>query len=187
MATETASRLDLLLHPVRLRIVLALHGQPRSPREMVGLLGDVSQASLYRHLNLLRDAGFVAPAGTRGTGARAEQLFVSRGPDAPSDDDEVAALAPDDVRRHFSTWVGVLAEALEARLPRGPIRPQEDGTSFFLASAWLTDAEAAALRADILARFQACDARPDPERRRRLLGYVALEGAPTPEETGDTP
>lgn len=180
MKSPPLSRLDLLLHPVRLRIVLALHGQTRTPRELAQALGDVPQASLYRHLGLLRDSGVVVVTGTRGRGPRAEQLLTAHTDGDPSHDDEVAALSPDDLRRHFSTWVGVLAEALEARLARGPIRPREEGTSFFLASAWLTDAEASALRADILERFRACDADPGPERRQRLLGYVAVAGEPPP-------
>ena len=44
---------DLLLHPVRLRIVQALVGSPMTPLHLKEQLGDVPQATLYRHLSQL--------------------------------------------------------------------------------------------------------------------------------------
>lgn len=42
------TKVDLLLHPVRLRVVQALLGQEMTPQQLVDALGDVPQATLYR-------------------------------------------------------------------------------------------------------------------------------------------
>ena len=50
------SRADVVLHPVRLRIVRSLLGsERRTASELTRLLPDVPQASLYRHLSALVD------------------------------------------------------------------------------------------------------------------------------------
>ena len=46
---------DLLLHPIRLRIVQALVGEPMTPLQLKDRLADVPQATLYRHINQLAD------------------------------------------------------------------------------------------------------------------------------------
>ena len=69
--TETiSSRLDLFLHPVRLRILVALGVLERTTRELAASLDDIPVSSLYRHLQTLLDAG--APLGLKpaGLGAR---------------------------------------------------------------------------------------------------------------------
>ncbi len=50
---------DLLLHPIRLRIVQALAGRPMTPRHIKEKLHDVPQASLYRHLSQLLAGGLI--------------------------------------------------------------------------------------------------------------------------------
>ena len=180
MADRALSSLDTVIHPVRLRILLALHGQERTAREVGQTLGDVPQASLYRHLSLLKDAGLVVPVGERGDGPRAEQILALNAAPPARSDAELAALTPEDMRRYFQTWMGALMEALEGYLTQEPLRVRDEGVSYFLGAAYLTDEEAVALRADILEQFKARDAAPGPGRRRRILGYVAL-----PEPQGD--
>ncbi|MGH8128402.1 MAG: helix-turn-helix domain-containing protein, partial [Gammaproteobacteria bacterium] len=50
--------IDVLLHPIRLRIVRAFLGDAKlTARDLAERLGDVPQATLYRHLNRLAEAG----------------------------------------------------------------------------------------------------------------------------------
>lgn len=51
---------DLLLHPVRMRIVQQLiAGDPQAILQLAQRLGDVPQATLYRHMKLLLEADWL--------------------------------------------------------------------------------------------------------------------------------
>lgn len=63
---------DLVAHPVRTRILMALTGREMTTRQLARRLPDVPEPSLYHHLRLLVDGGLL-------TVVREE-----RGPSAPS-------------------------------------------------------------------------------------------------------
>lgn len=48
------SKADVLLHPVRMKIIQALAGQSLTVQELLKEIKDVPQATMYRHLNLLK-------------------------------------------------------------------------------------------------------------------------------------
>src|SRR5664280_2305479 len=57
---------DLLLHPVRLRIVHALSGgRTLTTTELSGRLPEVSKVTVYRQVALLAEGGFLEVAGER--------------------------------------------------------------------------------------------------------------------------
>ena len=53
------NKAKLILHPVRLRIILALVGQEMTAGELGERLTDVPRATLYRHLNALTEYGLL--------------------------------------------------------------------------------------------------------------------------------
>ena len=55
---------DLIIHPVRLRIMQALTNQTLTTQEITDELGDVPKSSVYRHLKMLLDGGLIAVAET---------------------------------------------------------------------------------------------------------------------------
>ncbi len=63
----STTRADLILHPLRLRIIETLvNSEPLTPQEMRMRLPGVAQATLYRHLKILTDSGIkMSPANDR--------------------------------------------------------------------------------------------------------------------------
>src|SRR5260370_30416561 len=58
---KAARKADLIIHPVRLRIIQAFAaGQQLPAQQVFALLPDVPQPSLYRHLKTLVDGGVLA-------------------------------------------------------------------------------------------------------------------------------
>lgn len=55
---------DLIIHPVRLRIMQALTEQVLTTHEISQQLPDVPKSSIYRHLKLLLESGLIAVAET---------------------------------------------------------------------------------------------------------------------------
>src|SRR6185312_3636275 len=103
---------ELLLHPVRLRVVQALLGdRVLTTGELHAELPDVPTASLYRHVALLAGAGMLEVADehrVRGAVERSYRLVpdaVSLGPE------RMRSLAADEHRRAFAVFTaGLLAD-----------------------------------------------------------------------------
>ena len=55
---ETADRLRVLAHPIRIQIVLELEGGSKNVGELTELLG-IAQPAMSQHLGLLRSQGWV--------------------------------------------------------------------------------------------------------------------------------
>ena len=171
-----------LLHPVRLRIVQALVGRERTTQQLKDELSDVPQASLYRHVARLVDAGLLHVTEKQAVRGGMERTYavnesaVELGPAA------FASATAEDHLRYFATFVGSLvarferylrslgsADALESG--SGPIRYEQ-------VPLWLTDievSEAAARWEEVLEPLRANQ--PNGERRRMLLSLTLFPDA----------
>ena len=129
-----ASSADLLLHPVRLRIVQAFRGD----RELTTLqlsaeLSDVPAASLYRHVARLVDADVLQVVAERRVRGAVEQTYVLRPAAASISADEIAKMSAENHRQAFMALVaGLLADA-DRYLQCPRIDPLRDGGSYQMA------------------------------------------------------
>jgi hypothetical protein len=172
---------DLLLHPVRLRIVQAFLGdRTLTTADLRAELPDVPVATLYRHVAVLADAGVLAVVGerkVRGAAERTYRLDLAAASLGPGD---AAAMTADDHRRAFTTF----AAALMADFDRYVTGAAPDGGSpdlaadrvgYRQAAVWVTDEEFDAMAADLAEVVNARTVnRPDGARRRRLVTTVHL-------------
>jgi len=169
---------DLLLHPVRLRVVQAFLGNRMlTTAELHQLLPDVPTASLYRHVATLADAGLltvVAERRVRGAAERTYRLVVEAASVTPAD---AAAMSVEDHGRAFAAFTAMLLADFGRYLERGDVDPGRDGVSYRQAALWLDDEEFAAFLADLREVVgRRLELQPDGQRRRRLLGTVLLPG-----------
>ena len=167
---------DLLLHPVRLRILQAFLGdRTLTTAQLATELDDQPAGSLYRHVAKLVDGGVLAVVGERrirGTVERTYRLAVTS---ALIDPDELAAMTPDQHRQAFMAFIAGLVGDFDRYLADDDVDLVRDGVSYRITGLWLDDAELAELRGQIDALFRPYLAfGPEGERRRRLLGTVLL-------------
>ncbi len=169
---------DLLLHPVRLRIVQALlGGRVLTTGELGPELFDVPTATLYRHVGRLAAAGVLEVTGerrVRGASERSYRLVL-----AAASVEDAATMTADEHRRAFATFVAALLGDFDRYLDRAGERPdlQADGVGYRQAALWLDDAEHAELVRDLRAVVQARMALAErPGRRRRMLSTVLVPG-----------
>jgi hypothetical protein len=168
---------DLLLHPVRLRIVQALLGERvLSTAELGAELDDVPTASLYRHVGLLHDAGVLAVVEerkVRGAAERRYRLVVEAASADP------AGMSADDHRRGFATFVAALLGDFDRYLERAGDAPDlgADGVGYRQTGLWLDDEEFAALLRDLVDVIGARTELPQRAgRRRRIVSTVLMPG-----------
>lgn len=159
---------------MRLRIVQALAGRNLTPLELVEELGDVPQATLYRHVNRLEDGGLLQIVEERQVRGGVERTYgLVEGATTLAGDD----LADADTATHlayFATFTGSLLASWARYLGDGePPDLEADGAGYRQVPLWLSDDEYAAFLADlgaVVARAYAHE--PTPERRRRLLTTI---------------
>jgi hypothetical protein len=169
---------DLLLHPVRMRVVQAFLGE--RTLTTAGLheeLPDVPMATLYRHVGLLADAGVLVVVGerkVRGAAERSYRLATER-----LRPDDTVAMSAEDHRRAFATFVGMLLGDFDRYLQRAgdPPDPVRDRIGYAQAAVWVSDEEFDAMAGELAAVIQArMTNRPDGTRRRRLISTINLPG-----------
>lgn len=169
---------DLLLHPVRLRIVQAFLGdRVLTTAELHDLLPDVPTASLYRHVATLAEAGLLAVVGerrVRGAAERSYRLEVEAASVTPADTE---AMTAEDHGRAFTGFVAALLADFGRYLDRGDVDAARDGVGYRQAALWLDDEELAALVAELREVVgRRLELRPQGQRRRRQLSTVLMPG-----------
>src|SRR6266542_1967148 len=124
---------DLLLHPVRLRVVQAFLGdRALTTTQLRAELPDVPAGSLYRHVARLVDGGVLAVVSERRVRGALERTYVLRASAAHLSLDEIAKMTPDEHRQAFLAFVAGLIGDADRYLARGdidPIRDAHDGSS----------------------------------------------------------
>ena len=169
---------DLLLHPVRLRIVQAFLGdRALTTSALAAELADVPAASLYRHVARLVDAGVLAVVAERRVRGALERTYVLRVTAANVGLDEVNKMSAEDHRQAFMAFVAGLLGDFDRYLARNDRDFLRDGVSYRMAALWLDDTEFRELLHDLTRVLQPRAANPPgPGRTRRILGYVLLPG-----------
>jgi Helix-turn-helix domain len=169
---------DLLLHPVRLRIVQAFLGdRALTTGALAAELADVPPATLYRQVARLVDAGVLQVAAEQLVRGAVQRTYVLRASAAVITADQIAAMSAEDLRQSFLAFVAGLLGDVDRYLARDGVDPVRDGASFRLAGLWLDDAEFATLLRDLMRVLQPAAANPPrPGRKRRVLATVLLPG-----------
>ncbi|MBB3086550.1 helix-turn-helix domain-containing protein [Geodermatophilus sabuli] len=172
---------DLLLHPVRLRVVQAFLGdRTLTTSEVRGLLPDVPAATLYRHVGVLADAGVLEVVGERKVRGAAERSYRLVTEAVSVDAEAAARMTPEDHRRAFATFVAALLADFDRYTGGAGSRPLDlaaDGVGYRQVALWLSDEEFGQLVADLRAVLAArVGLEPDGARRRRIVSQVFLPG-----------
>ncbi len=185
-----ADSADLLLHPVRLRIVQAFLGdRALTTSRLSAELSDVPAASLYRHVARLVDAGVLQVVAERRVRGTVERTYVMRLAAARVRLDEVASMTAEDHRQMFMAFTAGLLADFDRYLQRPGFDLVRDGVAYAIDAMWLDDAEYRELMVEIYQVLQPRRANaPKKGRRRRMIASVLLpaDEAPAQEEQQDS-
>jgi DNA-binding transcriptional ArsR family regulator len=170
------SAADLLLHPVRLRIVQALAGGRRmSPGELAARLTDVPQASLYRHVNALAAAGVLGVVEERSARGTPERVYALVEGAASLTAEDLADADPADHLRFFTMFCAGLLDDFGRYLAEDGPDLMRDGVGYRQIPLELSDLELAELAGRLNAALAPVAAnRPGPGRRRRMLTTIVM-------------
>jgi hypothetical protein len=178
---------ELLIHPVRLRILQAfLGGRELTTNQLADELSDLPRGGLYRHVALLADGGVLRVVAERRARGAVERTYALAAEASHLTPAEMAALTPDQHLQAFGTFVAALLSTYERYLTRLDADPVRDGISYSMNAVWLSDEEYANFLRDVASLMQPRIAHPPTEgRRRRLIASAFLPFATPADEQGD--
>jgi DNA-binding transcriptional ArsR family regulator len=173
---------EKILHPVRMRIILALaHGRALTAQQLGAELSDVAQATLYRHLNRLLAAGVLRVQEERQVRGATERVYALRTEMIDASYDVLRASREDNMR-YFTMFVAGLLGAFARYLRRDHVDFAADGVGYSQEVLYLNDEEfgrlAAALNTVIV---PALANGPAPDRRRRIFTTIVMPGDEEPD------
>jgi DNA-binding transcriptional ArsR family regulator len=171
--------LDLLLHPVRLRILRTfLDGHPATTAQLRERLPDIPAATMYRHVAALAGAGVLEVLDEKRVRGAVERTYRVSWRHAELDPATRATMTPDDHRRAFTAFAGGLLADFDRYLTGEPADPTADGVTYQQAALWLTDAEMTELLDELRTAVTSRLGRePTGDRTRRMVSLVAMPSA----------
>lgn len=174
--------LELLAHPIRLRIVHAMGGgRVMTTTQLCARIPEASKATVYRHIDLLATGGILEVAEEHRVRGAVQRHYRLRRDRAVIGPDAIRDLTPDDHRQAFATAMTALLAEFNGYLDRDGADPVADQVGYRQHALWLSPGELdeliAGLRAAIAPKLSN---RPAPERTQYLLSpiHFPVEGPP---------
>lgn len=175
------TRADLVLHPVRLRLLQAfLGGRRLTAGQLARELPDVAQAGLYRHLRRLVDGEVLTVVAERQTRGAVERTYALRQDNGWVGPQDLPPLDREAQSKAFATFAAVVMAAYDAYLAAGPRDLARDGVSYSMNAFWLSDEEHLEFLRDLSDVIAPRAGNAPGGRRRRRLGASAFFPAPSP-------
>ena len=171
---------DLILHPLRMRILLAVAGQRLTAQEIARHLSDVAQATLYRHINVLAKAGLLVVVEERPVRGTLEKVYAVADQAGRLTGEDARTMTPDDHLRYFTAFVTSLLSDFSRYLSQHPSpEPGADGVRYSKGTLYLSTDEVATLTQQIQTLLQPFSTlRPADAAERRTFALVLLPEAP---------
>lgn len=172
------SKADLVLHPIRLRILQAFIGDRRlSARQLCALLPDVPQATLYRHFQKLTQAEILVVVEERPIRGTVEKFYLLQEQHAEIPPAELATLSRDDHQRYFTTFIATLLTDFEHYLQQDDIDLERDGVGYRQIALYLSKTEFTQLTQSINQALKPfLEQKPSKRRKRMLLSSILMPG-----------
>lgn len=174
MAIENT--MDIILHPVRMRIIQSLINQQITAQQLKELLPDIPQASLYRHIKKLVEAEvihIVDEIPNRGT---VEKVYSIHDPNK-------VVIGPEDLNKlskdeHMGLFIKFMANLMgeyERYLNQENFNLVNDGVSFRQTSVFLNEEEFSGFIRELSAVYtKITENKPQKGRRRRTIATIVI-------------
>lgn len=167
---------DLVLHPVRLRILQEVALREVTTAQLREALPDVTPATLYRHVKAMLDAEVLTVVSERKVRGAVERTLATGPRSAHVGREQAMDMTPEQMRQAFLTYLGHLTGEVDRYLS-GPADPSTDGFGFGIGPLYLDEDDLHSLQAElneVLERYQT----EQSGKRRTLLGTILVPVGP---------
>lgn len=182
--------LEVVLHPIRMRILMALAGREMTAQQISEALGDVPMATLYRHLGQLSGAGMLAVVDQRPVRGTLLKVYALTEHGGYLNPDELTEISGEEHLRFFTAFIASLIDDFSRYVNSGKrLDLLADGVGYRKFPLELSDEEFTAMtKAVNAAILPFLENEPAPERKRRIIATISLpDRPPAGVEKGDQP
>jgi DNA-binding transcriptional ArsR family regulator len=178
------STIDLILHPVRLRILLTMGDNRLTATQIARILPDVPQATLYRHINALADGGILQVVEENQVRGTVEKVYAL--PDASMinlTEEEFVNASKDDHMRYFTLFVASLLGDYSRYLQHtDSINMRQDGVGYHKLPIYMSDEELETFVRGLNELLQPISLnKPGGDRKRRMLATILMPDPDNPD------
>lgn len=168
------TKADLVIHPVRMRILGALAARSMTTKQLASALPDVPQATLYRQVRALLEGQALEVVEQRTVNGITESTYAAVKGAAHFDREEFAQILPEDHLRFIGVFLGIQMVDAQSYFSQPSYDTTQQGMTYFRASLLLTDEEARALRVDLLDLMKRYTLGPGEGRRPRNVAVSSI-------------
>ena len=139
-----SSKAEVLIHPVRMKVVLSLmqHQEGLTTKEMVKVIQDVPQATLYRHIQILLESDVIQVVDERKVRAVTEKYYGLNEEAARLNMDDWRNLSMEKKLNYFSYYQMLLMSQYQNYLTSlEQDKTKEDTSTFSLLELRLSEAQ----------------------------------------------
>lgn len=175
------TKADLILHPLRMRIIMTIVGKHMTAQQLALTMPDIAQATLYRHLNKLAKGGVLAVVEERPVRGTLEKVYALNEQGAFLGAADIADFTKDDHMRYFTAFVAILLGEFSQYLDSKD-KPDlvADGVAYSKVAMYLSDEEFMNMAKQMNEALRsALHNPPAPGRKRRVFTNIIL---PAPDE-----
>lgn len=170
------SKADILLHPIRMRIIQTLiGGAQRTTQQIAEMMPDVPQATLYRHLNKLLQAQVIEVAKQQQVRGTTEKVYALASQGGDISLEELRAMSSEEHMALFMKFIASLIGDYGSYLGQPKFDLYDDGVSFRQVDLYLSDEEYVRMLKESREPLQRyMDNAPGGDRRRRRIVSIVI-------------
>jgi DNA-binding transcriptional ArsR family regulator len=170
------TKADLILHPIRMRILMALSEGKKTTQQLVYELNDVPQATIYRHITRLAKAKIIQVVEEHQVRGNTEKVYAIEENMSLISAEEAAHFSKDDHMRYFIAFTASLVDDFSRYLQHAQTDDLlVDSLAYHKFPLELSDEELKSLGEKINQAFaQYQNNQPGKGRRRRLFSFVVM-------------
>jgi len=178
---------ELIIHPVRLRILRLLSDRQMTVEEIHQQLGDVPIATLYRHVNTLTDNAMLHVVETRRARGAKEHRYTLAPGGAQLDAADISTFTRDDHRQYFTGFAVHLLNDFNRYITDCDLAKLSDDLGYQQHSQFLNPREQQSLEEELKALMERySNLPPGNGRRQMILSTVIMPGEPSHDPDTET-
>lgn len=174
--TAKNTKADLVLHPIRMRILMALSGRQKTSQQLADDLWDIPQATLYRQITRLAEANIIKVVEKRQVRGAVEKVYAVDEHSTTLTSADFAKSSKDDHMRYFISFIASLLDDFSRYMQRSESPDLAvDGVGYHKFQLELSDKELKSMSVKLNAVFALyLDNQPRPDRRRRIFTSILM-------------
>ncbi|AYA76303.1 transcriptional regulator [Bacillus sp. Y1] len=174
------SKADVILHPVRMRIIQSLVSEPLTVQQMKERMPDIPQATLYRHLKKLFESKVVFVVDEQQIRGTVEKWYALQPKEVNLGTDDLANYSKEQYMALFMKYIANIMAEYERYVSQEKVDFVKDGVSLRQAPLYLSDEEFTSLLQELGKVYsKVLTNKQAPNRKKRTFANIII---PEPNE-----